>query len=241
MTIKHKIVIAMDGMPLARATSIAQATHDCVWGFKEHVLGDADPEGHCKVIGNLKAWGCVLADRKIYEVPREARNLARAFARHGAWIVTAHACGGIDMLRAAAEGFAEARPELDFAKLGIGGIAAVIFLSSLSKDQIRGMYGDLERKADQFAQYARDGGAWGIIASPLVIRLLAGKYPELKRIAVGVRPEGSSELDQVRFDTIQNFATLGADYYIIGSMITTASDPGYAARVLARTIEGATR
>ncbi len=161
-----------------------------------------------------------------------------AATRLGVGMLTLHAAGGAEMLRAArraaedeaARGGSE-RPRL----------LAVTVLTSLSPADLKEIGIAADRVADQVARLvdlAAACGLDGVVASPLeagLVRRRAGGA--LWIVTPGIRPVGSGADDQARTATAAEAIEAGADILVVGRPVTRAPDPGGAARRLVREIE----
>jgi len=92
-----QIIIALDGISSARALQIAEKLSGHVWGYKVNDALFDDPT----IIKKLKKFGNVFADVKLHDIPNTVTNSVRRLSSLGADIITVHALGGKEMMRAA--------------------------------------------------------------------------------------------------------------------------------------------
>ncbi|MDA2807684.1 orotidine-5'-phosphate decarboxylase [Nocardiopsis suaedae] len=169
----------------------------------------------------------VFLDLKLHDIPATVAGAARNVARLKPSILTVHAAGGRDMVRAAVE----AAPDTT--------IAAVTVLTSLDDAELEriGMVGPASDAARRLAELAVEAGAGALVCSPHeVAQLRADVGPDVRLITPGVRPAGADRGDQARVATPEQALASGADLLVIGRPITRAADPGAAAASIAAAV-----
>src|SRR6516165_8283403 len=166
----------------------------------------------------------VFLDLKLHDIPVTVAGAARAVARLRPDVLTVHAAGGADVIRAAVE----AAPGTM--------VAAVTVLTSLGDDDLGqiGMTGPVPDAVLRLATLAVAAGAQGLVCSPREVAALRSEVgPDVTLITPGVRPAGSDANDQARVATPEEALRAGADLLVIGRPITSAPDPGAAAAAIA--------
>ena len=173
-----------------------------------------------QVVQALRALGNdVFLDLKLHDIPNTVRGAARSAAAIGAKLLTVHASGGREMIAAAVEG-AGSRC----------GILGVTILTSLDAATLRSawgrktleVYGEVLRLAGDCAAE----GAHGVVCSGLEAAKIGAKYGgKLKLLVPGIRVTGGKADDQKRAVTAAEAAKAGANYIVLGRMITEAKDP----------------
>jgi orotidine-5'-phosphate decarboxylase len=166
----------------------------------------------------------VFLDLKLHDIPVTVAGAARAVARLRPEILTVHASGGGDVIRAAVD----AAPDTT--------IAAVTVLTSLSPGDLErfGMVGPLRDVVLRLSSLAVQAGATALVCSPQeVTDVRAEVGPGITLITPGVRPAGAASHDQARTATPEQALRAGADLLVIGRPITGAPDPGAAAAAIA--------
>jgi orotidine-5'-phosphate decarboxylase len=166
----------------------------------------------------------IFLDLKLHDIPATVEGAARAVARLRPEILTVHAAGGPEMIRAAAD----AAPATT--------IAAVTVLTSLGPadlDRI-GTLGPVPDAVRRLAVLAVEAGARGLVCSPQEVAAVRAEVgPGILLITPGVRLAGSQAHDQARVATPEEALRDGADLLVIGRPITAAPDPGAAAAAIA--------
>jgi orotidine-5'-phosphate decarboxylase len=169
----------------------------------------------------------VFLDLKLHDIPATVAGAARAVARLRPDILTVHAAGGPEMVRAAVE----SAPDTT--------VAAVTLLTSLGdKDlDIVGVSGPVGDAVRRLAVLAVDAGARGLVCSPQEAAIARAEVgPGITIITPGIRPFGAASHDQARVATPEDALRAGADLLVIGRPITGAADPGAAAAAVAASL-----
>ena len=166
----------------------------------------------------------IFLDLKLHDIPATVTGAARAVARLRPELLTVHAAGGPEVVRAAVEG------------APYTAIAAVTVLTSLSQAGLEriGMLGPMSDAVRRLAVLAVEAGARGLVCSPQEVAAVRAEVgPDITLITPGVRPAGSSADDQARTATPEEALRAGANLLVIGRPITGAPDPGAAAAAIA--------
>jgi orotidine-5'-phosphate decarboxylase len=166
----------------------------------------------------------VFLDLKLHDIPNTVAGAARAVAKLRPEILTVHAAGGTDMIKAAVE----AVPDTI--------VAGVTLLTSIGdKDLIElGIDGSVSDAVRRMAALAVAAGARGLVCSPQEVTAVRAEVgPGILLITPGIRPSGATSDDQARVATPEEALKAGADLLVIGRPITKAPDPGAAAAAIA--------
>jgi orotidine-5'-phosphate decarboxylase len=173
----------------------------------------------------LKARGRrVFLDLKLHDIPNTVRGAAASASRLGADLLTVHATGGLDMVRAAVEGIRDAG--------GSTRVVAVTLLTSLDPAAMPPGFArpfDLHAVAAALTDEAERAGALGVVCSPAD---LAGVRAALGRpfyaVTPGIRMAGGETHDQKRVATVGSAVRDGAGLLVLGRAVTAAADPAAA-------------
>jgi len=179
----------------------------------------------------------IFLDLKFHDIPNTALGAAAAAAKlPGIRMMTLHASGGLEMMRAARE----AVP----AKRGSPALIAVTILTSLNAAALKqiGISGSPSDRAVALASLAQQAGLDGVVASAHEVPKIRQECgPKFLIVVPGVRPTSASLDDQSRVATPSEAISAGADYLVVGRPITAAPDPRAAALAIAAEIASARR
>ncbi|MBI4032126.1 orotidine-5'-phosphate decarboxylase [Candidatus Berkelbacteria bacterium] len=230
MANEPRIIVALDGVGRQEAFDLTRqlASIPGVWGVKVNSLLRKEGYGLIDVLHGLGVR--VMADLKLPDIPNTVRNDCEFLRPHQPEIVTVHASGGAEMVRAAVETLGEASQ-----------VIAITVLTSLGVgDCVRIYRRRPEHAVTMLAWEALGGGAAGIVCSPQELRQL-NQLPQevraLRRITPGIRPADAPADDQARTMTASEAIAAGANLIVIGRPIVKAPDPVEAAERFAREVE----
>lgn len=177
-----------------------------------------------RIVEELKEKGFkVFLDLKFHDIPHQVAGAARAAALSGADMMTMHAIGGRDMMKAAVEGVTSVR---DGAAVPV--TLGITVLTSMSQADLEasGVHVDVRDQVASLAEQVKEAGLSGVVASPQEAAMLRGILgPEAYIVTPGVRPSGSSLDDQNRVATPKQAFEAGASHIVIGRPITASDDP----------------
>lgn len=177
------------------------------------------------IVRELRERGCrVFLDLKLHDIPNTVGRATAAAAVLGVSMLTVHATGGEEMIRAAA------------ANAGQGcEVFAVTVLTSLSAGALSSAWGretphmDMTWEVIRLADLARRSGARGVVCSGEEAAALRTHFGDALQLLIpGVRLPGSDAGDQARVVTPAEAARAGASYVILGRTVTSAPDPAVA-------------
>ena len=229
---RDRLIVALDFPTAEEARKMVSTLGDAVSFYKVglEVFTAAGPGLVQELVENGKK---VFLDLKLHEIPNSVAGGARSAAALGASMVTVHASGGPEVLRAAAE-IQRANPGLT--------VLAVTVLTSLSAADLQriGIHSTPEEQVLRLAKLAKEQGCGGVVASPeeaARLRELLG--PDMAIVTPGIRPAGSDIGDQQRIATPAAAIRAGASHLVVGRPITRATDPKRAAEQILKEIESA--
>jgi orotidine-5'-phosphate decarboxylase len=187
------------------------------------------------IVRELQDFGFdVFLDLKLHDIPHQVRGAAATVSRLGVQMLTVHASGGEEMLRAAVEGAHEGAAA---AGTRPPAVLAVTVLTSMD-DATLASVGVMRSAAEQvpvLASVAATADVDGVVCSPNeAYAMRTGLRPGAFVVTPGIRPAGSDAGDQSRIATPAVALRSGASHLVVGRPITGAADPAEAAsRVLA--------
>lgn len=172
----------------------------------------------------------VFLDLKLHDIPNTVAGAARAVAKLRPEILTVHAAGGSDMIKAAVE----AAPGTM--------VAGVTLLTSIGDKALAelGVDGSVSDAVRRMASLAVGAGARGLVCSPQEVAAVRAEVgPDILLITPGIRLAGATSDDQARIATPEEALKAGADLLVIGRPITRAPDPGAAAAAIGASLRRA--
>ncbi|HEX2031109.1 MAG TPA: orotidine-5'-phosphate decarboxylase [Actinomycetota bacterium] len=218
----NPLVVAVDLSDLARADELARRLGGRVAMLKVglELFTAVGPAALMTVRPHVP----VFLDLKLHDIPNTVRRAARNAGRLGASMLTVHALGGPEMVRAAVDGAAQGATDRGVERPSV---IAVTVLSSLAEQA--------GASPASLAFEAVEAGAAGAVVSGddvRVVREALGEEPLL--VVPGIRPAGHSGNDHARVLTPAEALEAGADYLVVGRPVTEASDPAAAADAILR-------
>jgi orotidine-5'-phosphate decarboxylase len=179
----------------------------------------------------------VFLDLKFHDIPNTVAGAVAAAASLGASLLTVHAPGGVQMMRAAAGAARAASPQTR--------VLAVTVLTSLARQELKrsGVSRSPQQQVLALAKMAREAGLDGVVASPQEVEALRRRFPKpFLLVTPGIRPTWAAAAgDQKRVATPSAALAAGADYIVVGRPITAAPDPAQAAARIVDELANASR
>jgi orotidine-5'-phosphate decarboxylase len=220
------IFVAIDTPELVEALAIAELVREHSGGLKLGLefFAAQGPAG----VRRVAALGLpIFLDLKLHDIPNTVAKAVAALEPLQPAILTVHAAGGAEMLRAAK---AAAGPQTK--------LVAVTVLTSLDGEDLASIGVDAA-PSDQvvrLAMLARDSGIDGIVCSGAEVAGVRDSWPGGFFVVPGVRPAGVDSADQKRVVTPRRALDDGASVLVIGRPITGAADPSRAIAEIARSL-----
>lgn len=198
--------------------------------------------GPCVVEEVRECGGRVMLDLKLHDIPNTVGRAVRNLAELGVDLLTLHASGGKEMLRAARAAVQEYEE-----KSGRTGprLLGVTVLTSIDEMTLRGELGvtrGIKEQVGALARLAGEGGCDGVVASAQeveIIRRVCGE--DFLVVTPGIRPMGAASGDQRRVCTPGEAVRVGADYIVVGRPILEAEEPLRVVREIVQEVEQARR
>ena len=176
----------------------------------------------------------VFLDLKLFDIPFQVEGAAESAALTGADIISIHALGSSEMIRAAARGVARASAGAGAAGTAghagaeVAKIISISVLTSMNDDSLKeiGIESSVEDEVSRLGALAARSGSNGMVCSPHECASMRACFGEDGLIVVpGVRPKSACANDQKRVATPAFALSHGASKIVIGRPITQADDP----------------
>jgi orotidine-5'-phosphate decarboxylase len=217
---RNPLIVALDRPDLDGAEELARRLAGAVGMLKVglELFCANGPEA----VRRIRAHAPVFLDLKLHDIPTTVGRAAREAGRLGPELLTVHALGGEDMVRAAVDGAGEGAERAGFPPPRV---VAVTVLSSVGGESLA--------SPASLGFEAVSAGAAGVVVSGEDVREVREALGDGPLVVVpGVRPEGFRSNDHVRVLTPREALAAGADHLVVGRPVTEASDPAGAARMV---------
>ena len=174
-------------------------------------------------VKTVQAWGSeVFLDLKYNDIPNTAKDAADAATQLGVYMFNVHASGGLEMMKAAAEG-AKIASEKYATK--VPKIVAVTVLTSIDQTIMNNelkISGKVEEQVKHYAQLAHKAGLDGIVCSAADLCAVSYWLPDnFMRVTPGIEgPNAPAGSDQKRVYTPGRAIQDGSSILVIGRAIT---------------------
>ena len=209
-------IVALDG-DRETAQHLVSSLGDAVSFYKVglELFTAAGPQ----VVRELRGQGKrIFLDLKLHDIPNTVAGAARNASSLGVELLTVHAGGGPEMIRAAVD-----------AADGQLAVIAVTVLTSLSAERLPAHFRSDRPLAEivlALTEESLQAGARGVVLSGAELAAVKERFGEKCLCVVpGVRAQGGAAHDQARVVTPQSALAAGADYLVIGRAVTAAKDP----------------
>ncbi len=226
---RERLIIALDVPDAKAAQRLIQQIGDRAVFYKVG-LQLFIAEGPRFVAELVQSGRKVFLDLKLHDIPNTVAHAIQSANGLGVNMLTVHASGGVEMLKAAVEA---AGPHLN--------ILAVTVLTSLNDRQLQevGVEGGATDQVLRLAALAATTGCHGVVASPREVSELRRALGEgLAIVSPGIRPAGIGKDDQERVATPREAIRAGASHLVVGRPVTHAAGPVQAIEaILAEMIE----
>ena len=231
----NPIIAALDVPDAASALALAEQLAPAVGAFKigKELFVAEGPD----IVRRIRDTGAaVFLDLKFHDIPNTVAKAVASAARLNVQMLTVHASGGTEMLRAAQA----AAEEAENTPLILG----VTVLTSMDETDLSEI-GIQEKPAQQvlhLATLATTAGLKGLVCSPKEITPLRTVLPsETQLVTPGIRPADTDTGDQKRVLTPSQAIEAGASWLVIGRPICAAGNPRAAAEAILDSLAGSAK
>ena len=235
---RHRVFCAIDTKDLDLALSIADEIRDHIRGVKLGLefFGVHGPDG----VHRFRDIGLsVFLDLKFFDIPNTIFGAVAAAAHCKPTMMTLHAFGGSDMMKAAIDSNQESA-----GKLGIPPplLLGVTVLTSFGTSDLKGVgvVRSIDDQVLRLAALSAETGLDGVVCSAHELgRLRMECDASFKLVVPGIRPRGVENYDQKRIMRPAEAIHAGADFLVVGRPITQAASPSSAAQEISLEVDQA--
>lgn len=226
----NPIFCALDTNDISKAKYIAEQVKPFIGGYK---LG-LEFFTSCGIDGliQIKKIGLPLfIDLKFYDIPNTVTSALKNILELQPLLTTIHISGGSKMMAECLDLRNQVNSETK--------IVGVTMLTSFNDEMMKeiGHSLSINESISALAGVANKVGIDGVVCSPLEIKLLKEKYPNLELVVPGIRSSKDSVDDQVRTLSAKEAIDHGANYLVVGRPITQAAEPAKAAEEILKSIQ----
>jgi orotidine-5'-phosphate decarboxylase len=233
---RNPIIIALDVPAADDALNLVDQLAPVSGGFK--IGGELFTSAGPDIVKKIRERSAlVFLDLKFHDIPNTVAKSVAAAVRLDAQMITVHASGGREMLKAAEQSAQETAWRLGrMPPL----ILAVTVLTSLDVGALSeiGMDVKVEYQVRRLAGVATRAGLRGIVCSPLEISTLRKILPaQVQLVVPGIRTGAEKADDQKRTLTPREAISAGANWLVIGRPICAAENPRQAAEKILESLK----
>lgn len=175
------------------------------------------------VLEKIKELGHkIFLDLKLHDIPNTVYGATKGLGQFEVDILTVHAAGGYEMLKAAKQGMLDG-----------GGrktnVIAITQLTSTSEENMKKeqlVSTTLEESVLNYAKLAKEAGLDGVVSSAWEVSKITGVCGEdFLKVTPGIRLAEDNAGDQKRVATPLVANEQGSSYIVVGRSITKAENP----------------
>jgi orotidine-5'-phosphate decarboxylase len=225
---RNPIIVALDLPTMEEALKMVEQVAPAVGGFKigSELFTSVGPE----IVRRIRALGSpVFLDLKFHDIPNTVSKAVAAAVKLDVQMLTIHASGGSEMLKAAEQVAQESAWRLGHAPPLVLGVTILTSLDTNAMSEI-GLDPNVTRQVRRLANMANKAGLRGLVCSPREVSELRQILPaSMQLVTPGIRAESDPADDQKRTLTPREAVSLGANWLVIGRPIYAAENPRAAA------------
>jgi orotidine-5'-phosphate decarboxylase len=223
------IIVALDVPDADRAVTLASQTASFVGAFKigSELFTSAGPD----IVRRIRGTGAaVFLDLKFHDIPNTVAKAVASAVRLDVQMLTIHAGGGSEMMRAAEKSAQETAAALGRPAPLVLGVTVLTSINSGTLAELGGET-DVTKQVARLGSLAAAAGLRGLVCSPLELPLLRGVVPSaMQLVTPGIRTGNERADDQKRTLPAKEALAAGANWLVIGRPIYAAADPRAAAK-----------
>ena len=211
-----RLIVALDVANIQAARDIVAALDGVVNFFKVGLTLQLAEGAEQFIHELLRSGKRVFLDYKYYDIPATVRLAVKRAAELGVTFLTIH--GSSEIIQQAVVG----RDAGNAGRADKLRLFTVTVLTSMDEKDIRemGYSGSIKELVMFRARKACEAGCDGVIASAEEAQELKKQFQSLVVVTPGIRDENSPPDDQKRTATPREAIQAGADYLVVGRLIT---------------------
>ena len=232
---RNPIIVALDVPTADAALKLVEKLAPVVGAFKigKEIFTSAGPD----MVRSIRSLGApVFLDLKFHDIPNTVAKAVAAAVHLDVQMLTVHASGGREMLKAAEQAAQENARKLGCTPPLVLGVTVLTSLDSAALQEI-GLNPDVGLQVRRLASLATNAGLRGLVCSPREVSELRQMLPASTQLVIpGIRSQTAPADDQKRTLTAREALALGANWLVIGRPICAAADPRAAAEQILKEI-----
>jgi orotidine-5'-phosphate decarboxylase len=235
---QNPVIVALDVPEAKIALELAAQLAPVAGAFK--IGGELFTSAGPDIVRQIRATGAqVFLDLKFHDIPNTVAKSVAAATRLDVQMLTVHAAGGLEMMRAAEQAAQETARSLKRRPPLVLGVTVLTSMDSNALSEI-GAQANVGHQVERLALLASKAGLRGLVCSPLEITVLRQTLPgEMQLVTPGIRTGAEKVDDQKRTLTPREALDAGANWLVIGRPIYAAKSPKAAAEKILKSLERA--
>jgi orotidine-5'-phosphate decarboxylase len=230
---RNPIIVALDVPNSEAALELADKVAPAVGAFKigSELFTSSGPE----IVRRIRATSAsVFLDLKFHDIPNTVKKAVSSAVRLDVQMLTIHASGGLEMMKAAETAAQETAKELGREAPLVLGVTVLTSMDTKTLTEI-GCTSNVGQQVTRLAELAMQAGLRGLVCSPLELVALQQQLPgSVQLVTPGIRTGEEKGDDQRRTLSPKEAIAAGASWLVIGRPIYASADPRAAAdRILA--------
>jgi orotidine-5'-phosphate decarboxylase len=234
---RNPIIVALDVASPEAALELAAQLAPACGGFKvgNELFTAAGPD----IVRRIRERGAlVFLDLKFHDIPNTVAKAVAMATQLDVQMLTVHAGGGTEMLKAAEKSAEETAYRLGRTPPLVLGVTVLTSLDGAALREV-GLDVNVEYQVRRLAGVATKAGLRGLVCSPLEIATLRKTVPaQVQLVVPGIRTGAEKADDQKRTMTPREAIAAGANWLVIGRPICAAENPRAAAEKILETLAG---
>lgn len=233
---QNPIIAALDVPTAEQALALAQEIAPVVGAFKigSELFSSAGPD----IVRRVRATGAAaFLDLKFHDIPNTVAKAVASATRLDVQMLTIHASGGLEMMRAAEESAQQTAIQSGRNAPLVLGVTVLTSHDAGTLNEI-GCDSNVGKQVERLARLAAKAGLRGLVCSPLEVIALRQFLPApFQLVTPGIRTGAEKADDQKRTLAPREALDAGANWLVIGRPIYAAKNPRAAAEELWNSIK----